>query len=75
MVAVMLLMAGTTAFAEGGQDSGNAVVNGITSLVKMPITMLHKASDSLEEGGRSGAGNSEDVAVKDIYSLDAETTG
>lgn len=74
MVAAMLIMAGSSAAFAEGSDAGNAVVNGLTSIVKMPMTMLHKASDSLDNGSRS-AGGSEDVMVSDVYNLDAETTG
>jgi len=55
------------------QANGNAVVNGITSVVKMPVTMLQKASDSLDKSGPTRA--SEDDVTKPIYDLDAETTG
>ncbi len=74
MITLMLMMAGT-AYAKGQDASGNVVVNGITGLVKLPITMLNKASDSLDSAPKSGSGSSEDVMVSDIYNLDAETTG
>lgn len=70
--AVMIITA-SAAYA-APEKSGNAAVDGIGKLLRFPITMLDKASASLENApGATSA--SEDVAVSEIYNLDAETTG
>lgn len=69
----VLMTASTLAFAEA-QSSGNAVVNGITSILKAPIKMLDKVSDNMQANSQRTTPG-EDVAVSDIYNLDAETTG
>jgi hypothetical protein len=75
-LAVMLaLLAAPACFADAGiSEGGHAVANGIGQILKLPVTILQKASESLGEGtGTTAAG--EGVAVMDVYDLDAATTG
>lgn len=72
-VIAALMVASSICYAEGGKEAGNAISNGIVSLIKAPFTLLHKAGDSL--GDSSTVKSSEDVAVSPVYDLDAETTG
>ncbi len=72
LFAVALILATANCYA-AEQADGNAVVNGITNVVKMPVTLLQKASDSLDKSAPVQA--SEDDVTKPIYDLDAETTG
>jgi len=75
-LAVMLaLLAAPACFAEGApSEGGSAVVSGFGQVLKFPVTVLDKLSDSLENS-KGGTAVSEDVAVSDIYDLGAETTG
>ena len=75
-LAVMLaLLAAPACFAEGAPIAGgNAVISGFGQILKFPVTVLDKLSDSLENS-KGGTSASEDVAVSDIYDLGAETTG
>jgi len=47
ILTLAVILAPMTCFA-AEQTSGNAVVNGITTIVKLPITLLQKASDSMD---------------------------
>ena len=66
-----LVLAASLCYAEGRE--GSAVVNGITNILKAPVTLLQKAGDSMQDS-RPAAGG-EGVEVAPIYDLNAETTG
>lgn len=67
-----LLVLSSSAYA-AGEGSGNFVVNGLTKIVKFPVTILQKWGDSMDSA--PSIAHSEDVAIAPIYDLDAETTG
>lgn len=72
LAAFMMFAAVSAGYAES--EGGSAAVNAVGQILKMPITLLHKAGDSIQNSPASVA-PSEDVAVSDVYDLDAETTG
>ena len=71
LAALLMFVAVSAGYAES--ESGNAIVNVMGQILRMPFTMLHKAGDSLQDS--KATTSSEDVAVSDVYNLDAETTG
>ena len=72
LLAVLMVLATASAgYAES--EGGNAVVNAVGQILKMPITLFQKAGDSMDNAQKIAP--SEDVAVSDVYNLDAETTG
>ena len=70
--ALLILAAASVGYAES--EGGNAAVNAVGQILKAPMTLLHKAGSSLADSSKASVG-SEDVAVSDVYDLDAETTG
>lgn len=72
LAALMVLAAASAGYAEA--EGGNTAVNAVGQILKAPFTLLHKAGDSLQDSNKA-SGPSEDVAVSDVYDLDAETTG
>lgn len=75
VLAVFALMLLTSAaYAAEAASSNNAVVDGVGKFLRLPITMLDKATGNIHDSS-SGAVSSEDVAVASVYNLDAETTG
>lgn len=70
MFLLMGLMA-SSAYAEAESSGGNhGVMSTIGNFLKAPFD---KAGDSLANGERISS--NEDVAVSDVYNLDAETSG
>ncbi len=75
MLAVAVLVAASSVcYAESAESAGGAVANGLTGLIKAPVTILHKMQDMADKASSATSAN-EDVAVAPVYDLDAETTG
>ena len=71
MLILVIASLATTCYA-AEQADGNAVVNGVTAVVKMPMKMLQKAGDSLDKGATA---YSEDDVARPIFNMDSETSG
>ena len=78
LLTLLLAVGSVSAFADAVANTfesseAGKVANrtGIPQLIKMPFKIFAKAGDSMQNSGNSG----DDVAVSDVYNLDAETTG
>ena len=55
IILTIVALSSATACYAAEQADGNAVVNGVTAVVKMPMKMLQKASDSLDKAPMSAS--------------------
>ena len=72
MAVLMMIAAANAGYAAEAQGSDNAMINGLGQILRSPVTLLDKITDV--EGSKATSAH-EDVAVSDVYNLDAEVTG
>lgn len=72
LAVLMMIAASNAGYAAEASGSDNAVINGLGQILRSPVTLMDKISN-VEGSKATSAG--EDVAVADVYNLDAEVTG